>query len=374
MENANFLSKRSIRLRRRGLRSPTAIDPRSSQFVTNEQRIKRVARATYASLAYNQSAPPPVPNVRPAAIEPIWHDGKIALQNAPLSSDLDPASLIAALNALRDELSELADDVVTVRNVDQRPAEYLRRLANRIPDTVPSQALLFRLGHAREVLESFAGITDSEWPDFLAARYRKLMLQYDRTVRQFPKWRSFVRNAADQKLSAEQIEEVPQVVESIVAELKSTDAGEFIEAAVPDALRETAAPIVDWEEMLRDGNEQLAEDLLESVNNVLKRTAEFALALKSAGIDPIASWTGETARESIKVYSVEARKSITKEFGKFGKATGPALGRFLKRLTKITTYGGASAGSSALLLQHLFKLYPGTFGWLEPVLQFLHIL
>jgi hypothetical protein len=42
----------------------------------------------------------------------------------------------------------------------------LLRLAGRISDAMPSQTLLFRLGHAREVLDGFAGIADTEWPDF----------------------------------------------------------------------------------------------------------------------------------------------------------------------------------------------------------------
>ncbi len=343
--------------------------------LTDERRVKRLALATYASLTYNQkSPPPPIPDVQPAAIEPLWQNGKLVLPIGPLAADLDPASLIAALAALRDELVELADDAITVKNIDQRPAEYLRRLANRIPDVMPSQALLFRLGHARDVLDGFAGTTDAEWPDFLAARFRKLMLQYDRTVRQFPKWRAFVRNAADQRLTNEQIEEVPRVIESLIEELKTKDAQEFIEQSIPETLQATSAPIADWDETLRSGNEQLAEDLLESANNILKRTAELALALKSAGIDPIASWSSTTAKESLETFGKEAKKSIVKEFGKFGKATGPALGRFLKRLAKITTYGGASTGGSVLLLHRLFGLYPETFGWLEPVLRFLHLL
>jgi hypothetical protein len=318
--------------------------------------------------------PPKVPETRPAAIEPLWLDGKLALPAASLPSDLDEASLLAALGALREDLAELAADVVLTQNIDHRPAEYLRRLADRIPNAMPSQALLFRLGHANEVLSDLTHTTDIEWPDLLAARYRRLALQYERTVRQFPKWRAFVRNAAEQSLTAEQIAEVPQIVETVVAELQTNDAREFIDQAIPEALKATQAPIVDWNESISLGKEQLAEDLLESINNVLKRTVEFSLALKSAGVDPVMSWVGATARKSLEEFGKEANKSIVKEFGKFGKATGPALGRFLKRIAKITTYGGPAAGGGVLLLQRLFTMYPDTFGWLEPVFRFLHLL
>ncbi len=104
-----------------------------------------------------QSAPAPqVPKTRPAAIEPLWQGGKLTLPVALLPSDLDESSLLAALGALREDLAELAADVTAIQNIDHRPAEYLRRLADRIPDAMPSQALLFRLGHANEVLNDLA--------------------------------------------------------------------------------------------------------------------------------------------------------------------------------------------------------------------------
>ncbi len=167
---------------------------------------------------------------------------------------------------------------------------------------------------------------------------------------------------------------MPQIVETVVTELQTDDAREFVDPAIPEALEATRAPIVDWEETLTVGNEQLAEDLLESINNVLKRTVELSLALKSAGIDPLTSWAGTTAKKSVEEFGKESEKSIIKEFGKLGKATGPALGRFLKRASKATTYGGVGGGGGVLLLQHLFTSYPEIFGWLEPALRFLHLL
>jgi hypothetical protein len=320
------------------------------------------------------TSPTRVPEIRPAAIEPSWHDGRLILPDAPLQSGLDATSLVAAIEALREELNELADDVKNIQNLDQRPAEYLRRLAGRIPNTVPPQTFLFRLGHAQEVLDDFAKTTDVEWPELLASRYRKLLLQYDRTMRQFPAWRAFKRNAADSELNPEQIAEVPDIVEAVVAELKTDAVSEVIEPAIPRSLEEVARPIVDWEGMLRSGQEQLADDLLESINNILKRLAELALALKASGIDPIVSWAKGTAEQSAQVYSDKARKSLVKEFGKMGDATGPALGRLLKRLAKVVTYGTPSIGGSAWLLPRLVANYPDKFGWLEPILRSLNLL
>jgi hypothetical protein len=350
--------------------------------LTSERRISRTAPATYASLrffseieggSYISAPPPEVPDVRPAAIEPIWKKGKLAVSNERISSDIDKETLAAALESLRDELNEIADEAAGVANIDQRPVDYIRRLATKIPEVELTQTHLFRLGHAREVLDTFASVTDQEWPDFLAARYRKLILHYDRTVRQFPKWRAFVRNANDQTLTSEQVAGASQIVESIAVELETNDAHEFVEVQVSSALRSAAAPIIDWQNEIQFGSEQLAEDLLESVNNVLKRTVELALAIKGAsGWD--GSWISSTSADAFAAFSREAKKSIVSEFGKLGKGVGPALGRFLKRLAKVSLYGGGASGSSALLVTRLFTLYPDTFGWLEPILRFLHLM
>jgi hypothetical protein len=86
------------------------------------------------------------------------------------------------------------------------------------------------------------------------------------------------------------------------------------------------------------------------------------------------SWVDSTARKSIAEFGKQAQKSLIKEFGKLGKATGPALGRFLKRIAKATIYGGSAAGGGVLLFRRLFTLYPDTFGWLESALRFLHLM
>uniref|UniRef100_E6VJ69 Uncharacterized protein n=1 Tax=Rhodopseudomonas palustris (strain DX-1) TaxID=652103 RepID=E6VJ69_RHOPX len=312
-----------------------------------------------------EAAPPKVPATQPAAIEPVWQeDGKLGLPRKPAAPDLDATSLLAALEALRDDIIELADDADNTANIDKRPAEYLRKLARLIPAEVPSQVLLFKLGHGHEVLADLASHTDSEWPDLLASRYRRLVLQYERVVRQFPKWREFVQNAATEKLTDEQIRDALQVAESFAAELRTGDGGQLVDAGVPAALEEIVGAAVDWRADLAAGSEQLAEDLLESVNNILKRLSEHALWLKAKAI----------ASDMTSAYGKEARKSLVKEAGKLGKETGPAIGRLLKRIAKVTPFIGGGSAAGYHLLPKLVSQYPAYFGWLEPVLKSLGIL
>src|ERR1041385_1291406 len=92
-----------------------------------------------------------VPAQEPAAIETLWEKGKLRVPRKPAKSSLTKNKLEAAFAALRAELLELAADVNAEGNIDKRPAEFLQRLANRIPEKAPRQDELFRLGHAETI-------------------------------------------------------------------------------------------------------------------------------------------------------------------------------------------------------------------------------
>src|SRR5205807_8654892 len=109
-----------------------------------------------------------VPAQRPAAVETVWDKGKLSIPKKPAKSDLSNKKLQAGFTALRAELLELADDANAEGNIDKRPAEFLQRLATRIPRTAPRQDELFRLGHAEAILAGYANVVTQQWPDFLA--------------------------------------------------------------------------------------------------------------------------------------------------------------------------------------------------------------
>jgi hypothetical protein len=221
---------------------PKAVNERIAARLANLARAEQ-SKEQPGSEAKSDDSPPEIPRVRPAAIEPVWTDGTLSLAREPLSADLDPDALAGALATLKDELSDLADEAAAYPQLDQRPPAYLREIAGRIPGSAPAQAELFRLGHAKEVLDRFRRTVDAEWPDLLAARYHALLLQFDRTARQFPRWRAFIQNAARASLTPEQIEAVPRLVEPIAAELESPEGQAVVDPAIPQALRDLARPI-----------------------------------------------------------------------------------------------------------------------------------
>jgi hypothetical protein len=108
---------------------------------------------------------PEIPPQRPAALEPVWSNGKLVLPASPAGTDGDKRVNAAALKGLRAELVELANDVeAEPSNFDKRAAAYLRRIAERIPDRAPPQHELFRLAHAKEVLEDHGSTINDQFP------------------------------------------------------------------------------------------------------------------------------------------------------------------------------------------------------------------
>jgi hypothetical protein len=229
--------------------------------------------------------PPDVPSQRAAAVEPIWHDHRLTLPSEPASQDLKEAEFISALAGLRDELREFAEDLSGEANIDRRFLSFVRGFANRIPQALPTQDELFRLGHVEEVFVAYAKTVDSEWPVFLSARYHALMLQCERTMRQSALWRSFKHNAEGQTLTAEQIVAATPLATAAANALREAEAPEFVDAAVPVALDDLSQALQQLSghaetplDAVEAGTELLAADLIESVNNVLKPIAEAALA------------------------------------------------------------------------------------------------
>ncbi len=190
-------------------------------------------------------------------------------------ADLDGESIDAALVALKNSFTELADDADAAGNVDRRATEYLRRLAERIPKSPPTQAELFRVGHVEELLKVYASTVNSEWPDFLASAYHALTLQFGRTMRQFPRWREFKRNAEKDQLTAAQIDNILASASEFVVILEENEAREFVDPVLPETLQKLGEPIV-ADNVIRSANlieagaELLAEDLLESIDKHLE--------------------------------------------------------------------------------------------------------
>lgn len=301
--------------------------------------------------------PPTIPASRPAAVEPVWRDGRLTVPSQPITIDLQQNEFLNALRSLRTGLQSFASDLDGEANIDRRFVAYLRYLAERIPDGVPPQHELFELGHAEEVFLRYAPSVNQEWPELLAARFHAVVRQHDNTMRQAPAWREFKRNALRDTIAAEQVSEAAPIAAQIADALRDDDAREFVDAIVPDTLEKVADPLQwpppddareEWRHAIEAGNELLALDVIESINNILKPIAEVAI---SAGRD----------------YGAGVAEGFKDAAKKQGPKDGEKAFKWLRRLA-IGTVGG---GGPAVAISHLIANYPGAFAWLEQVLHFI---
>jgi hypothetical protein len=226
----------------------------------------------------------PVPEPQPAAIEPIWEMGRLTIPKQSATLDLDASNFTFALSALRDEFHDLAHEI-SRSNVDRRAAIFLIEIAERIPDTMPAQKELFRLGHAEQVLNNFTPVVEREWPEFLVSRYHALLLTHDHVLRQSPIWRQFRRNALRQTLSIDQIANAHILAIQVAKVLREREAEDFVDSALPESLEQLAneglhpylASLRLSKDVSETNKELLAIDLIESVNNTLKLIAQAAI-------------------------------------------------------------------------------------------------
>jgi hypothetical protein len=238
----------------------------------------------------NEPRPPEVPPLRPAALEPAWSQGRLILLSKSTECDCDSVVFAATLKLLSAEVASVADDANRDGNIDRRSIACLRSVARRIPGYTPPQDELFYLAHVKVSLEAYAKFVNDEWPVFLAKRYNDVICYFDRAVRQFEKWRDFVTNTEKDRLTAEEATNVPALAEWMVAALREDEARILIDQAIPSRLEVFQAPLQNYMESVEQqalgaieaGKLLLANDLLESIDNITKRIAEAALGINSS--------------------------------------------------------------------------------------------
>jgi len=315
---------------------------------------------------------PAVPEQRPAAIEPIWSNGRLTLPSKPAKLDLTGRKFTAALKSLREELRTFADDIAGEANIDKRFVAHVGSLADKIPQKAPRQTELFRLGHASVVFAAYAKTVDGQWPDFLAARYHAIVLHFERTMLQSPLWREFKNNADQQVLTDKQIDNSYWLGTEVANELRSEEAKDFIDPAIPDALDRLTGPLFSRipigneprDDVVEAGTTVLAYDVVESVNNTVKRIAEEALkakALAGAATRNVGSTLGEAGKD----YTAGVGKGFKRAAKRQGSIDGEKLFKLLRRIA-------LGAIGSAASLPPLIAMYPQAFAWLQALLKFLH--
>jgi Leucine-rich repeat (LRR) protein len=304
--------------------------------------------------------PPRIPVAAPAAIEPILSKGRISLPADAAATDLSEDTRDAALSALKTDLGELATDVEGEANIDHRVAKLLRDVAALVPQSGPPQDVLFRLAHKEEVLVAYAPTVNNEWPQVLASRYHVVCRQFDRTMRQFPKWREFKRNAAKDQLAPEQLAQAAPIAQQAIDALADKSTEPFVDPKVPQSLEQLAAPLQPQQhaaarDIIEASKELLVEDVVESINNILKRVAEVALA------------AGLTGKEAGAKYA----KGLAKGFIEAAKKQGPKDGAALLKWARRFLVGSGGTAAAVAFIQRLVQTFPEKFAWLEAVVRFL---
>ncbi len=210
---------------------------------------------------------------------------------------------------------------------------------------------------------------DDEWPDVLARQFHALALHFDRTMRQSPLWREFKRNAAQERLTAEQVGNAASLAAAVATALRDDEAAAFTDPAIPQTLENLAEPLQaageDYQDNIEAGKQELALDVVESVSNIFKRIAEGALAAKAIGGIVVGS-VGSTLRDAGADYARGAGKGIKRAAKRQGPKDGEKAFKWLRRA--VIAAGGYGVGA-ALGLPQLIAAYPQAFAWLQALLK-----
>jgi hypothetical protein len=247
---------------------------------------KRVRKAQRPVLA--------VPPLCPASLEPAWLRGRLILPQDPPGPGGDFVVLAAALRIVRGEIIALAGDAECDGSIDERTIACLRNVAARIPGFVPAQNEFFFVAHMKGFLQAGSRAVHDCWPVLLAKRYDEVIWHFDRTLQQFPKWREFTGTAEKDRLTPVEMAGVPALADIMIAALREDAAQELADSEIAGVLEALCAPLKSIAESIRqqvpvamdESKLLLAYDLLGSIENIAKRTAEAALRSDRKGSVP----------------------------------------------------------------------------------------
>jgi hypothetical protein len=159
---------------------------------------------------------------------------------------------------------------------------------------------MVRLAHAAEALRGAATVTKETWPDFLAIRYALLVKQFERIARQAPSWRALLRNAAEGRPPPEVIVQARaltrQLSNLLVDDASTPSDTSLIDLDIVQGLRELADTAGQREGVsdIEIGMEDLAVDLLDSIDNIFIPLAEAWLERRGTVSDFAKKSAGKT--------------------------------------------------------------------------------
>ncbi len=197
------------------------------------------------------------------------------------------------------------------------------------------------MGHLAQTFQGYTTTVSAEWPALRAAEYHSFVVQFDGAIRKYPEWRAFKKDAASIVLQNDR-EAVANTAVEVAEPLLAAESSPFIDPEVPQALMDLAqsdvARIAD--QIVQDGADLLATDLLQSISNVLNPVAVIALNYSKSFLES----AGEQAAEQ-------------------GKADGAKAVKWARNIIVTGVTGGG--------LSYLIATYPNVLGWLKPVGEFL---
>ena len=318
--------------------------------------IKAMIDAAYAKAGASPPLSPEEPEVPPqqaSAIVPVWEDGRLVQSRAAPEFDVAPHILMASLDALRGDIETFVGDIerfVAMREAagqppqfDTTPVGYLRGLGEMIPPEPPPLDLLFRIFHAEAALAAFRPTVKAEWPELFAARFVALIEQFKRTANLSPDWRAL--NGSLLRPSKAAIAMLPEFAEEFFTLGETPEVAEIIDRSLFDRLRLLLRPLADFlrkerPDPLAADKEALAHDVIEGMNNIVKRLVEAALELDDGPMGKVAKRTGRQILEGLRV-----------QLPKSGKKLGAALARII--------IWSPLLGAGALFADY--------FGWFAPI-------
>ena len=335
--------------------SGTVADFEARYLAANNLALRARHDAEVKSLPDQRSIPP----LSRAAAEPIWERGKLRLPSRQLQTDLSQHEFADAVASLRRSINDLISDIGEQGNIDHRFVIFLRRVNDQLPRSAPNSREIFQLGHSSEILERYKTIAEAEWPAILSSQFHGLVRQLDRTLRQSTLWREFVRNAAAETLNSDQIEPAGRLAAEFAEELRTEEASAFVDATVPELLEKLAGDL-DAPEFISRPTKISAVDLIESINNILKRIAEQALAARDA-VNVAARSIGDPLIDTAKAYAGSAVKGLKMAAREQGVVDGAKAFYWFRGIV-ITGIGGTV---STTAVSQLISKYPQTFSWIK---------
>jgi hypothetical protein len=142
-----------------------------------------------------------------------------------------------------------------------------------------------------------------------------------------------------QEYSEDQRQEIGKQAGAFANELRSEESGMFVDRRIPDALEHLSLSDVAAvaNQIVEDGANLLAADILQSISNIINPIATMAISYRDAFVKA----AGEQASEQ-------------------GKADGKKAIKWARNIIVV--------GSPIV---YFLNTYPGVFGWLRPVIDFL---